>query len=180
MTRAVDPRLIGSTSSAKPMPITRWIRLVRARLITKPIIEVYSPTSARKAAMPVVFLTPLASAVAMFSCCSMMAAPMAAKAMTRAITCRCREEPSNWMASPLDTPSSSTALAASLVPAPFSRCRMNTTMARQSARVPAPIKSIVFVPTFSTRNRVSPLPRAPPRLEPAPTNPNTRLAWRGS
>ena len=72
--------------------------------------------------MPSVFDCPLASAAAMLSCCSMIAAPMAAKVMTIAMICRWREPRSSASASPPPTPSSSPVLAAStgagaLVPA---------------------------------------------------------------
>ena len=54
-----------------------------------------------------VFPAPFEAAVAMFSCCSMIAAPMAANPMIIPIVCRCRLFFSSLIASAPPTPSSS-------------------------------------------------------------------------
>ena len=97
--------------------------------------------------MPSVLAWPLASAVAMLSCCSMMAAPMAANVITMAMICRWREPRSRASASPPLTPSSSPVLAASLVPARSLLRTMQTTISKQTARIAALTSSIVVVPS---------------------------------
>ena len=94
---------------------------------------------------------PLASAAAMFNCCSMMAAAMAPKAMTTEMIWRCRDDVSNWMASAPLTPPFSPVVPASPWPAPFSRLTRMMTMSRQTAMMPALTSSMFSVPTRSTR-----------------------------
>ncbi len=135
---------------------------------------------ARNAVTASTFEAPLDSAAAMFSCCSMMAAPIAAKPMTMAMVCRCRDERSSRNASAPLTLASSPVLLASLRPAPGSRRTIIATVTVQSARVAALTSSTELVPIRSTTVEVIVAPAKPPRLEPAPMKPKMRLACRGS
>ena len=160
------------------MPRYRWILLVSQTWITKPITDVYSWTVPRKAVMLSVFPAPFEAAVAMFSCCSMIAAPTAANPMIIAIVCRCRLFLSSLIASAPPTPSSS-APASDTRRSGFSMRRIATTSAAQSAMMLALTSSRLEVPTFVAKI-VSDEPAMPPRLEPPPMNPKIRFACRGS
>ena len=125
---------------------------------------------------PSTFEAPFAAAVAMFSCCSMIAAPIAAKPITMAIFCRCFDERSSRIASEPLTLDSSPVLLASLRPAFGSRRTSHITVVVQMASVAALTRSTPLVPMLSTIVDVTIAPVNPPRLAPAPTKPKMRLA----
>ena len=78
--------------------------LVSQTWMTKPMIDVHSWTLARNTVIESVAPAPFAAAAAMFSCCSMIAAPTAAKLMTSAMICRCFDWRSSSNASVALTP----------------------------------------------------------------------------
>ncbi len=121
---------------------------------------------------------PLAASVAMLSCCSTIAAPMAAKAMMSAMVCRCRLFFSSRSASVLLTPSSSPPVSEPLISG-FSRLMIAVTSMRHSVISAALTSSRLAVPIRSACS-VSELPAMPPRLAPPPMKPKMRLACRGS
>ena len=68
------------------------------------MIDVHSWTLARNTVIESVAVAPFAAAAAMFNCCSMIAAPTAAKLMTSAMICRCFDWRSSSNASVALTP----------------------------------------------------------------------------
>ena len=125
-----------------------------------------------------VFPAPFADSVAMLSCCSTIAAPMAAKPMISAIVCRCLLFFSRRSASVLLTLSSSPPVSDPLMSG-FSRLMMATTSTRHNAMSAALTSRRLVVPMTGAWS-VSDDPAMPPRLAPPPMKPKIRLAWRGS
>ena len=86
------------------------MRLVSQIWMKKAIPDIQIPTVPRNAVIESTS-RPVVASVAMFSCCSTMAAPTAANPMTRAMICRCRDPRSSRSASPPPTPFSLVASA---------------------------------------------------------------------
>ena len=107
-----------------------------------------------------------------------MAAPMAAKAMMSAMTCRWRLFFSRRSASVLLTVSSSPPVSDPLMIG-FSRLMMKVTSVRHTV-ISAALTSSRFVVPMAGACSDSVLPAMPPRLAPPPMNPKMRLACRGS
>ena len=84
------------------------------------------------------------------------------------------------MARPMVTPRSSSSPAAAPAAACCSRPTTMKTVSIDAKSATALMSSSVFVPTLFTISAVSPDPAIPPSMTPPPTNPNRRLAWRGS
>ena len=123
------------------------MRLVTQIWMTKPTIDVYSCTVPRNCVRLSVSPRPLNASAAMFNCCSIRPAPIAAKAITAAMICRCRllissrkpSAPPTSDSSPVDvTP------ASSMSPA---RRMIITTMPTQMKRSVALTSSRLLVPT---------------------------------
>ena len=151
------------------------MRLVSPTCTTKPASDRYIVMLARNAVIAS-SLAPVASAT-MFTCCSTMAAPAAARPITSAITRRWGERASRRSASTPPTPRSSS--SSDCAPTSWRR-RIRTTMPAQHASVAALTSSRLMLPISPTSSVVRPAPSAPPRLAPPPMKPNSRLAWRAS
>ena len=162
------------------MPSVRWMRLVRKTWMKKPATDVQSCTVPRNAVRPSTSVRPLKASAAMFSCCSIRLAPIAPKAMTSAITWRCRDSRSIFSASPAPTPFSSPVEVIPERRSPPARDSTVSTSTAHTTRSEALASSRLLVPmAFTAKVRIDE-PAMPPRLAPAPMKPKSRLACRAS